>query len=331
MTQKERQTGPPSIKVLKEICQSAYKDELVLLNKVVWDKRFFLYLNNSLPLEFGDNSFYAANLAGCCVSLSQAQVLIRGEGRPEVIAANAQWQPDKTKPYDYWSEFAHALESSSAARVASLLRYQQRFTRPTSDIVQLSLGCGDGAGEIYGIHTFPVLYQQSELVTFMSTYRKPISITLVDIDPRCQTEHEINLAANLAKNPDYIAYTKAITADAESILTPEVITEPANTVTMLRLDPNMIGSEDSFFGSLSHVITPEADLIITIGFGDDRWQWKSRLKKIEELNNYFNNRGLKPKVFDLTMGKNRFEPIWGYPIFAHHMALHCKLDPEALR
>ena len=120
------------------------------------------------------------------------------------------------------------------------------------------------------------------------------------------------------------------TSDAQASLTPTLIKTPATLVTMLRLAPEMIRTEKPFFHQLATVVAPEADLIVTVGGGNNLKEWNDRTIKINQINEYLQSLGLPTHLIELTQDGTRDHPLWGLPNYSHLKVLYCKLDRDLL-
>ena len=107
-----------------------------------------------------------------------------------------------------------------------------------------------------------------------------------------------------------------------------------NMVACLRLDHRMIPDGETFLRSTRKVIDEKADLIMTIGAGNNLEEFEGRLKCFDDLFSILTERQLKP-IRILLHGKGsaaeqRNRPNFGQLAYASYQILYCKLDRARL-
>jgi hypothetical protein len=107
-----------------------------------------------------------------------------------------------------------------------------------------------------------------------------------------------------------------------------------NLVTAFRIEPRAFPDAAQFLGTLGSVITAKADLVMTMGSGDDVDQFKHRLQVFDSVEEDLKARGMRPLRMkfhvDGSLQEQWAGSVFGLSHYASHQALYCKLDKEAL-
>ena len=103
-----------------------------------------------------------------------------------------------------------------------------------------------------------------------------------------------------------------------------------NLVVCLRIDHHMIPDSENFLRLVGRVIDSNADLIMTIGAGNNLTEFEGRLQCFDEMFAFLTQIGLKP-VRVLLHGKGssaeqRNRPNFGQLAYTSYQILYCSLD-----
>ena len=103
-----------------------------------------------------------------------------------------------------------------------------------------------------------------------------------------------------------------------------------NLVVCLRIDHHMIPDSKKFIQLIGKVIDSNADLIMTIGAGNNLTEFEGRLQCFDEMSAYLTQIGLKP-IRILLHGKGssaeqRNRPNFGQLAYTSYQILYCSLD-----
>ena len=231
----------------------------------------------------------------------------------------------------------NVIQNIDTVRVLQVLKLLGLVSTEAKENQQVSLGVGNGYRDLYGIHITPrVTIRQedsSEKFHFEALEAQAAHTVLVDNDPVYKEHFE-------ALNQKNEGRVLALNADAEySLNALEKKQEGSglkqrNLVVCLRIDHRMIPNGENFLQSLGRVIDSSADLIMTIGAGNNLGEFEGRLRCFDELFGLLTEKGLKP-VRILLHGKGspaeqRSGPNFGQIAYASYQILYCKLRRDRI-
>jgi len=107
-----------------------------------------------------------------------------------------------------------------------------------------------------------------------------------------------------------------------------------NLVVCLRIDHRMLPNSRSFLNLIGRVIDSRADLIMTIGAGNNLLEFEGRLKCFDEMFASLVELGLKP-VRILMHGRGssaqkRSKPNFGELAYTSYQILYCSLERDRI-
>ena len=227
----------------------------------------------------------------------------------------------------------NVIQNVDTVRVLQILKLLGLISTLAKEHHQLSLGVGNGYRDLYGIHLNPkiTMVQEGSSVKlhFETQERQAAHTVLVDNDPIYKDHFE-------ALNQKEEGRVLALNTDAEKSL--EVLAKKQegsdlkqrNLVVCLRIDHHMIPDSKNFIHLIGRVIDSNADLIMTIGAGNNLTEFEGRLQCFDEMSAYLAQIGLKP-IRILLHGKGssaeqRNRPNFGQLAYTSYQILYCSLD-----
>jgi hypothetical protein len=227
----------------------------------------------------------------------------------------------------------NVIQNVDTVRVLQILKLLGLTSTLAKEHHQLSLGVGNGYRDLYGIHLNPkitMVQEGSSVKLHFETQEKQAAHTvLVDNDPIYKDHFE-------ALNQKEERRVLALNSDAEKSL--EVLAKKQegsglkqrNLVVCLRIDHHMIPDSKNFIHLIGRVIDSNADLIMTIGAGNNLTEFEGRLQCFDEMSAYLAQIGLKP-IRILLHGKGssaeqRNRPNFGQLAYTSYQILYCSLD-----
>ena len=102
-----------------------------------------------------------------------------------------------------------------------------------------------------------------------------------------------------------------------------------NLVTGLRIDNRIIPNAGDFLRQVTAVIDQSADLFLTIGAGNDQFEFKDRLRYFDDLFTALSRAELKPVRILMhkqgSLEEQRGSPFFGNIEYGTYQILYCKL------
>ena len=238
---------------------------------------------------------------------------------------------------DLLDELNHVgnLDTLRVMQVARLLGLIA--VRPDS-VRQLSLGAGNGYRDLYGIHAVPKITIQSlsagDVFAFNVIDRVTENTVLIDNDPM--------LARHYAKlNAEQGGRMLAMNMDANRALQELQIKQQElglgnrNLVAGLRIDHRMIPDAREFIQLISTVIDSSADMLLTIGAGNNLAEFESRIACFDALSKLLKSQGMEPIRIKLhgpgSSNDQRRLLNFGNLAYASYQILYCKLRRKNLQ
>ena len=232
----------------------------------------------------------------------------------------------------------NVIQNIDTVRIMQVLKLLGLITCHADETHQLSLGVGNGYRDLFGIHLTPRITTERDASStnfyFETIEKRAAHTVLIDNDPVYKSHFDtLNREEGgrvLALNNDAdLAFKLLEIEQKESNLMRR------NMVACLRLDYRMIPDEEIFLRSTYKVIDEKADLIMTIGAGNNLEELEGRLKCFDNLFSILTERELKP-VRILLHGKGsaaeqRSQPNFGQLAYASYQILYCKLDRACLK
>lgn len=251
--------------------------------------------------------------------------------------------PSETRPEQY-SEAQRQLlngvniiQNVDTVRVLQVVKLLGLISTPASEIQQLSLGVGNGYRDLYGIHGVPCISKKQEgtstILNFDTLEQQAAHTVLVDSDPIYYDHFD-------ALNREELGRVLALNTEAEQAMNTlknkqqELDLGLRNLVVGLRIDHHMIPDADKFIRLIGTVIDSNADLIFTIGAGNNLTEFEGRLNCFDKLFAALTRIGLKP-VRLLLHGKGstqeqRGRPNFGQLAYTSYQILYCKLQRDRM-
>jgi hypothetical protein len=227
----------------------------------------------------------------------------------------------------------NVIQNVDTVRVMQVLKLLGLISTPASDIHQLSLGVGNGYRDLYGVHLSPKITRQQEgsnlKIRFETVERQAAHTVLIDNDP-VYKDHFSGLNQNeagrvLALNTDADQALKLVENQQQ-----ESDLRQRNFVVCLRLDHRMIPEAEQFLQAIARVIDNNADLVMTIGAGNNLDEFEGRLKCFDALVECLTQLDLKPVRVLLhgqgSTAEQRRKPNFGQLAYTSYQILYCKLD-----
>ena len=229
------------------------------------------------------------------------------------------------------------IQNVDTVRVLQILKLMGLVSVQASESHQLSLGVGNGYRDLYGIHLIPriTVEKQREKVKFHfeTLERQATHTVLVDNDPAYKDQFDaLNRKEEgkvLALNNDAEESVKRLEVEQK-----ELHLKQRNLVVCLRIDHRMIPDSRIFLNLIGRVIDSRADLIMTIGAGNNLLEFEGRLKCFDEMFASLVELGLKP-VRILMHGRGssaqkRSKPNFGELAYTSYQILYCSLERDRI-
>ena len=251
--------------------------------------------------------------------------------------------PLETRP-DQYSEAqrqllngVNVIQNVDTIRVLQVVKLLGLISIHASDIQQLSLGVGNGYRDLYGIHGVARISKKQEgastILNFDMLEQQAAHTVLVDSDPTYH-DHFENL------NREEADRVLALNTEADQAMKTlgkkqlKLDLSLRNLVVGLRIDHHMIPDAEKFLGLIATVIDSNADLIFTIGAGNNLMEFEGRLNCFDKLFAALTQIGLKP-IRLLLHGKGspqeqRSRPNFGQLAYTSYQILYCKLQRDRM-
>ena len=230
------------------------------------------------------------------------------------------------------------IQNVDTVRVIQILKLMGLVSIQARESHQLSLGVGNGYRDLYGIHLIPriTMEKQREHVEFRfeTIERQAAHTVLVDNDQAYKDQFDsLNRKEEgkvLALNNDAEESVKRLEVEQK-----ESNLRQRNLVVCLRIDHRMIPDSKSFLNLMGRVIDSRADLIMTIGAGNNLLEFEGRLKCFDEMFASLVELGLKP-VRILMHGRGsaaekRSNPNFGELAYTSYQILYCSLERDHIK
>jgi hypothetical protein len=231
----------------------------------------------------------------------------------------------------------NVIQNVDTIRVLQVVKLLGLISIHPSDIQQLSLGVGNGYRDLYGIHGVARISKKLEgastVLNFDMLEQQAAHTVLVDSDP-IYNDHFEKL------NREEASRVLALNTEADQAI--KVLEKKQlkldlslrNLVVGLRIDHHMIPDAEKFLGLIATVIDSNADLIFTIGAGNNLAEFEGRLNCFDKLFAALTKIGLKP-VRLLLHGKGssqeqRSRPNFGQLAYTSYQILYCKLQRDRI-
>jgi len=242
------------------------------------------------------------------------------------------------------------IEVTDGIRIMTILRCMGLFHRTSNHIRQLSLGASSGIRELDALHAKLWLQMEAspsikmsaakeKSATFNSEYGCPEHVILVDGADECREFYKkLNTQCKESRFGNNILAINKMLDSALYSITKDIehgIIKERNLVVAFRIDPRMIPDIEVLFSKLSFIIDEGADLIVTIGAGNDAKEFKNRVDKMNEITRFLENRALKPwriRMYNADLPvTRRCYPLFGIPELMSYDILYCKLKKRNLK
>ena len=251
--------------------------------------------------------------------------------------------PLETRP-DQYSEAqrqllngVNVIQNVDTIRVLQVVKLLGLISIHASDIQQLSLGVGNGYRDLYGIHGVARISKKQEgastILNFDMLEQQAAHTVLVDSDP---TYHDHFEKLNQEEADRVLALNTEADQAMKTLEKKQLKLDLSlrNLVVGLRIDHHMIPDAEKFLGLIATVIDSNADLIFTIGAGNNLMEFEGRLNCFDKLFAALTQIGLKP-IRLLLHGKGspqeqRSRPNFGQLAYTSYQILYCKLQRDRM-
>ena len=233
------------------------------------------------------------------------------------------------------------IQNSDALRVITLLKLLGLYQKPSERCRQLSLAAGNASRDRIGLHIVPVIEtrfsvpsrSRETIMNFRILANQVADIVLIDNDPAFreayQSLNENKTHRVLAVNDDMDMALKGLSSLLESRGMGS-----RDLIAGLRIDHRMFTDIEKFFQLLVPLISDTADLVFTIGAGNNIDEFSGRLRVFDDLFDVLKNYGLEPVRLIMhaqgSLEQQRLQPAFGLSSYASHEILYCKLEKKKL-
>ena len=309
-------------------------------------------VDTAVPTKLLAQLFCQAQLAACAElfkgwKVDESQLnreglrAVVGQASAEIIKVSkipTEVHPRKySEPQRLVMRGIDVIQNVDSVRVLQILKLMGLVSIQASESHQLSLGVGNGYRDLYGIHLIPriTMEKQREEVKlhFETLERQAAHTVLVDNDPAYKDQFEaLNRKEKgkvLALNNDAEECVKRLEVEQK-----DLNLKLRNLVVCLRIDHRMVPDSRIFLNLISRVIDSRADLIMTIGAGNNLLEFEGRLKCFDEMFASLVELGLKP-VRILMHGRGssaqkRSKPNFGELAYTSYQILYCSLERDRI-
>ena len=309
-------------------------------------------VDTAVPTKLLAQLFCQAQLAACAElfkgwKVDESQLnreglrAVVGQASAEIIKVSkipTEVHPEKySEPQRQVMRGIDVIQNVDTVRVLQILKLMGLVSIQASESHQLSLGVGNGYRDLYGIHLIPriTMEKQREEVKlhFETLERQAAHTVLVDNDPAYKDQFEaLNRKEKgkvLALNNDAEESVKRLEVEQKKLHLKQ-----RNLVVCLRIDHRMVPDSRIFLNLLGRVIDLRADLIMTIGAGNNLLEFEGRLKCFDEMFASLVELGLKP-VRILMHGRGssaqkRSKPNFGELAYTSYQILYCSLERDRI-
>ena len=347
------------LRALTRLVKSPY-----FLQLVPWFSQYPLFLERGASCYLGENSldklfksdgildasvddpllerlFAAINLAASCsifggwtIPVSELDETRVNEYLSMALASN----PESRETLG--QSMAERLNKGDAMRIVQLLRLLGLLKTKSSSCHHLAIGASVGLRDRLATHESPAL-QPVALPPAISPLRfgvkleAPASVVLVDNDPVMaplyrQINKEKTINGVSAMNQDLYHAVEMLSGSIEC-----GYRHACSLVTAFRIEPRAFPDTVRFLDAIGSVIAAEADLVMTMGSGDNVAQFKHRLQVLDSISGELEARGMRPLRMkfhvDGSLQEQWIGSVFGMSHYASHQALYCRLNREALR
>lgn len=309
-------------------------------------------VDTAVPTNVLAQLFCHAQIAACAELLKGWKIDERRLNREGLRAIVAQASAEIIKvpeiptemPLENYSDLQRqvmrgidVVQNVDTVRVLQILKLMGLVSIQASQTHQLSLGVGNGYRDLYGIHLIPKITvgEQKANVEFHfdTLERQALHTVLIDNDPAYKDQFE---ALNQKEEGKVLALNKGA-EESVGLLEAEqkeLNLRKRNLVVCLRIDHRMIPDSKSFLRLIGSVIDSTADLIMTIGAGNNLVEFEGRLRCFDEMFTSLVELGLKP-VRILMHGRGsslekRSRPNFGELAYTSYQILYCSLERDRI-
>ena len=309
-------------------------------------------VDTAVPTKLLAQLFCQAQLAACAElfkgwKVDESQLnreglrAVVGQASAEIIKVSkipTEVHPEKySEPQRQVMRGIDVIQNVDTVRVLQILKLMGLVSIQASESHQLSLGVGNGYRDLYGIHLIPriTMEKQREEVKlhFETLERQAAHTVLVDNDPAYKFQFDaLNRKEEgkvLALNNDAEECVKRLEVEQK-----DLNLKLRNLVVCLRIDHRMVPDSRIFLNLIGRVIDSRADLIMTIGAGNNLLEFEGRLKCFDEMFASLVELGLKP-VRILMHGRGssaqkRSKPNFGELAYTSYQILYCSLERDRI-
>ncbi len=299
-------------------------------------------INTSVSSEPARQLFTCANMAACCEVFEGWTIPVN---ELEMHKTNEYLQlalnsvgPDKD---DIGNKMAQRLNACDTARVIQPLKLLGLLKVESQACYQLSLCCSVGERDRNALHHTPFI-KAAQAPVFPTSTPSPLvfgtnlhgykNIVMIDNDTVLDAIYKQLNDENeniLAMNTDLYAGLEAL---ANKIENKEA--GPRNLVVSFRLAPEAFPDIKRYLDCLAAVISEEADLVMTIGAGDNLAEFKHRLQVMNAIFDDLLTRGMQPFRIRNYKGKTpkqqHLRLVNGLSQYASYETIYCRLSKSKL-
>lgn len=230
------------------------------------------------------------------------------------------------------------VQNLDTIRVLQVVRLLGLMNTNSAKIRQLSMAVGNAYSDMFGVHAFPALKRQTEntvpMLCLGIDQQKSSHTVLIDNNPvyadHFTSLNEEHTGRVLAMNTDLF-----VSMDELTVNQAELNLEPRNLILGLRIDHRMFENIREFLSKTSALIEDNADLLMTIGAGNNVAEFEGRLACFDEFFALLSDAGMKPVRIkmhaDGSSEQQRSKPHFGHVAYTSYEILHCKLQRDKLK
>lgn len=291
-------------------------------------------------------AIYTSHLAACCSLFQKSSFFPDQLTKKELIPLiNNMLSSHKNADANTLLNLAQGFHVLDCIRTMQILRCLGLVSIKTEDIRILGLGVGGGDKEVWLMHVMPVINQVSitkpskgrddkHAIQFDIKTENIIDAVIIDADP--QQKDKFKHMATIEK-PKIVCFNEYNDSALEQLPETQITRQmdPRNLVTAIRFDHRMFPEVDAFIKNIRASIADEADLILSIGSGQNIQEFKGRTEKIQEFFNCLTKLGMKPVIIKLhgkgDLRKQWETPNFGLPGTTTYQILYCRLIKSKIK
>lgn len=264
--------------------------------------------------------FYISHMAACCSLLKNSNFFPTQLYKKELIPLIKDMIAPLSKVNsNVLLNISHKFHVMDAVRTMQILRNLGLVTTDSRDIEFLGLGAAGGEKELRSLHLNSVINQVSMVnkpqdrkddfaLSFDTVQGRIKNAVVIDADPQ---QKEAYKRLNSQSDLNIIAindFTDKALDDLPELMSKKYI-GPRNLISAIRFDHRMFPSVNDILRQLQPNIAEEADLILSVGSGQNIQEFEGRVKKMQEFFDSLEALGMEPVLIKLH-GKGDLQKQW---------------------